>query len=154
MFFISYSRQTDLPRAESLYQSLLKLGVKPGEVWFDRQSIEPGQDFQRRILDGISSCHYFLPLLSRSANDRKQAFVFGEWNEADELGKFMNREFIFPVIVDNNFEPKIFTFEAVRNWRDKKHLDFAHAPEGVPDERLEAKLKKLVRDIREESTSS
>ena len=154
MFFISYSRQTDLPRAESLYQSLLKLGVKPGEVWFDRQSIEPGQDFQRRILDGISSCQYFLPLLSRSANDRKQAFVFGEWNEADELGKFMNREFIFPVIVDNNFEPKIFTFEAVRNWRDKKHLDFAHAPEGVPDERLEAKLKKLVRDIREESTLS
>src|SRR5271166_339684 len=27
MFFISYSRQTDLPRAETLYQALLKLGV-------------------------------------------------------------------------------------------------------------------------------
>ena len=147
MFFISYSRKTDLPRAESLYQALLGQGVTHGEVWFDRHSIEPGQDFQRRILDGIRSCRYFLPLLSRACNSRERAFVFTEWVEANKLLTSMNRDFVFPVIVDADFEPERYTHKAALQWVDE-HLDFAHAPEGVPDGRLQAKLKKLVRDAR------
>ncbi len=154
IFFISYSRQTDRARAESLYQSLLKLGVTQGEVWFDRHSIEPGQDFKRRILDGIRSCRYFLPLLSRSSDRREEAFVFTEWKQADERQKGVNRDFLFPVIVDNEFEPKCYTAKPVPKWRDDEHVDFAHAPEGVPDERLETKLKKLVRASRWESKPS
>ena len=147
MFFISYSRKTDLPRAESLYQALLGQGVTQGEVWFDRHSIEPGQDFQRRILDGIRSCRYFLPLLSRACNSRERAFVFTEWVEANKLLTSTNRDFVFPVIVDADFEPERYTHKAALQWADE-HLDFAHAPEGVPDGRLQAKLKKLVRDAR------
>jgi hypothetical protein len=154
MFFISYSRQGDKARAEKLYQSLLKLGVTQGEVWFDRHSIEPGQDFQRRILDGIRSCRYFLPLLSQSSNRREEAFVFTEWRQADKRQEGVNREFLFPVIVDNEFEPRRYTAKPVPKWRDDEHLDFAHAPEGVPDERLEQKLKKLVRATRLESPSA
>lgn len=153
MFFISYSRKTDLPRAESLYQSLRKLGATGSEVWFDRKSIEPGQDFKRRILDGIRSCHYFLPLLSRSCNNREEAFVFKEWEQADDRLP-MNRPFLLPIIVDNDFEPGLYTAPLVPKWRDERHIDFAHAPEGVPDERLEATLKKLVRATRLESPSS
>ena len=146
-FFISYSRRTDLSRAESLYQALLRQGVTEGEVWFDRHSIEPGQNFQRRILDGIRGCRYFLPLLSRAANRREEAFVFSEWEEASKRLPGMNREFVFPVIVDSEFDPDSYTREEVRGWADR-HLDFAHAPEGIPDGRLEAKLKKLVRETR------
>jgi hypothetical protein len=154
MFFISYSRKTDQPRAESLYQSLLKLGVTKGEVWFDRHSIEPGQDFQRRILDGIRSCRYFLPLLSRSSNSREEAFVFKEWRQADERQKGVNRDFLFPVIVDNDFEPERYTVKPVPKWRDDEHVDFSHAPDGLPDPRLEAKLKTLLRKTRWESKPS
>jgi len=153
MFFISYSRKTDLPRAEMLYQSLRKLGVTESELWFDRQSIEPGQNFPRRILDGIRSCEYFLPLLSKSCDSRKEAFVFKEWDRADARLP-MNREFIFPIIVDDDFTPTIYTFETVKKWRDDNQFDFAHAPEGVPDARLEAKLKKLVRKFRDEGRPS
>src|SRR5262249_51446393 len=74
MFFISYSRQTDLPRAESLYQALVKLGALESEVWFDRQAIDPGQDFRLRILDGIRNCRYFLALLSIEADRREEGF--------------------------------------------------------------------------------
>ena len=147
MFFISYSRKTDLPQAESLYQALLKQGVTEGEVWFDRRIIEPGQDFQRRILDGIHSCRYFLPLLSRAVNNRGEGFVFKEWLEASDRKKEMNREFLLPVIVDADYEPEFYKTESVWEWRRDK-LDFGHAPNGVPDGRLEAKLKKLVRDAR------
>jgi len=147
MFFISYSRKTDLPRAEALYQALLRHGVTEREIWFDRKSIEPGQDFQRRILDGIRQCKYFLPLLSQACNVREEAFVFQEWKEANDRFPGMNRDFIFPVIVDKEFEPERYTAKWARMWADEK-LDFAHAPEGTPDPRLGSKLKELVRNSR------
>ncbi len=153
MFFISHSRETDLPRAESLYQSLRRLGAAESEVWFDRKNIEPGQDFKRRILEGIRNCRYFLALLSRSCNSRKEAFVFKEWEQADDRLP-MNRPFLLPIIVDNDFEPGLYTAPLVPKWRDERHIDFAHAPEGVPDERLEATLKKLVRVTRLEGPSA
>lgn len=153
MFFISYSRKTDLPRAESLYQALIRQGVTEGEVWFDRHSIEPGQDFKRRILDGIRGCRYFLPLLSRATISREEAFVFTEWHEANERRPGVNREFVFPVIVDADFKPESYTAPEAQKWLDD-HLDFAHAPNGVPDTRLEAKLKELVRDTRKRSEPS
>jgi hypothetical protein len=154
MFFISYSRATDLPRAELLYQALLRQGVAESEVWFDRKTIEPGEDFRRSILDGIRSCRYFLPLLSQAANSREAGFVFREWRAATDLLEDMNREFVLPVIVDADYVPERYTAESVRVWADDKKLDFGHAPEGVPDGRLETKLKKLVRETRRGSLAS
>jgi hypothetical protein len=147
IFFISYSRQTDLPRAEALYQALLKLGVRESEVWFDRQSIEPGQDFRLRILDGVRRTRYFLALLSYEADRREEAFVFREWEEANARMQSMNREFMFPVIVEADYEPERYTATPVRegNWA---RLDFCHAPEGEPDARMTAKLKQVLRDSR------
>jgi hypothetical protein len=153
MFFISYSRKTDLPRAESMYQALLKQGVAKGEVWFDRQCIEPGQDFQRRILEGIRDCRYFLPLLSKASNAREEAFVFTEWHEANERRPGVNRDFVFPVIVDVDFKPERYTNREAMKWAHD-HVDFAHAPDGVPDDRLDEKLKELVRNTRRGSEPS
>lgn len=145
LFFISYSRATDQPRAEAILAALLSLGLAEGEIWFDRQTIEPGNDFAERILDGIRGCRYFLPLLSAAADQRDEAFVFIEWRKANERSQAINRDFIVPVIVDSEYEPERYTAEPVRAWRG---LDFGHAPEGVPDGRLLAKLKSLVRDAR------
>ena len=147
MFFISYSRNTDLPRAEALYQALLNIGVSESEVWFDRHSIEPGQDFRHRILDGIRNCRYFLPLLSAAASNREEAFVFDEWQEANMRKKGMNRDFILPVIVEPDYKPERYTAKPILDG-DWVRLDFCHAPEGVPDDRMAEKLKRLLRDAR------
>jgi hypothetical protein len=147
MFFISYSRKTDLARAESLYQALLKLGVIESEVWFDRQNIEPGQDLRLRILDGIRHCRYFLPLLSSEADRREEAFFFDEWKEANDRKRSMNREFVFPVIVDAEYDPKRYTARPVLEGEWDRLL-FGHAPEGVPDAPMTAKLTQLVREAR------
>jgi hypothetical protein len=77
MFFISYSRKTDLRASEAIAETLLKLGLSKSEVWFDRMEIEPGQQFCNRILDGIRGSRYFLPLLSKAANDRDKGFFSG-----------------------------------------------------------------------------
>jgi hypothetical protein len=148
IFFISYSRATDLPRAEALYQSLLKLGVAESEVWFDRQAIEPGQDFRHRILDGIRNCRYFLALLSNAANRREEAFVFNEWQEANARERGISREFIFPVIVEAEYEPTHYTARPVRDGDWGARLHFGHAPEGVPDASMIKKLTDLLREAR------
>jgi hypothetical protein len=145
MFFISYSRKTDLPAAEAMAEALLKLGLTKSEVWFDRMAIEPGQQFCNRILDGIRGCRYFLPLLSKAANDRDKGFFFREWRAANDYQKELNYEFRVPIILDVDYHPESYTAEPVREWRD---LDFGHAPNGVPDERTADKLQKLVRTTR------
>jgi len=147
MFFISYSRPTDSLQASSMYEALRKQGVTEGEIWFDRRTIDPGADYQRKILDGIHSCRYFLPLLSRGVSGREEGFVFREWQEASDRILNMNREFVLPVIVDPDYHPEIYNPEPVLRWKDRK-IDFGHAPGGVPDGRLEAKLKALIQDAR------
>lgn len=117
-------------------------------MWFDRHTIEPGQDFRQHILDGIRSCRYFLPLLSEAANERDEAFVFEEWQAANARKNQINYDgFIIPIIVDPDFVPESYRAKPVRDG-DWAQLDFGHAPEGVPDERVTAKLRKLVRQAR------
>lgn len=147
MFFISYSRRTDLPRARALYDALLALGVDKREIWFDRQSIEPGDRFRKRILEGILGCRYFLPLLSTEANERDEGFVFREWRAASDRQMAMNREFLIPVVVDAEYAPERYSFAMEEDWRD---LDFGHAPGGLPDEKLRKKLIALVREARKD----
>jgi hypothetical protein len=142
LFFISYSRKTDLAAAEAMVQALFKLGLTKSEVWFDRTAIEPGERFSNRLLDGIRGCRYFLPLLSKAANDREKGFVFREWREANDHRKDLNYEFCMPIILDVDYRPESYTAEPVREWRD---LHFGHAPNGVPDEQTADRLRKLVR---------
>lgn len=144
VFFISYSRNPDAPRALGLYEALRNLGAAESEIWLDRNAIEPGQEFGREILDGIRSCQYFLPLLSGFAAQRPEAFVFNEWKTADERLRRMNRTFVVPLIVDTQYEPMHFG-KLVVDWN---RLDFGFAPDGVPDERTLARLKDLLRTAR------
>ena len=145
IFFVSYSRIGDLPKAQALVEKLRALGAAESEVWFDRKSIEPGQDFRNRILDGIQGCRYFLPLLSQAANNREEAFVFTEWREANKRLAGMNRSFVVPVVVDPAYEPLLYTADPVREWRG---IDFGFAPQGLPDDRLTERLRTLLREAR------
>lgn len=145
LFFVSYSRTTDLPYAEALVRALQQLGIGSDEIWFDRLAIEPGQDFRHRILDGIRDCRYFLPLLSSAADARPEAFVFSEWREANDRLRRMNRAFLLPVVVDPDYAPERYTAEPTRAWTT---LDYGHAPSGIPDQRLTGRLRTLVRDAR------
>lgn len=145
MFFISYSRKTDLARAQALYDALLALGVEKREIWFDRQSIEPGDQFRKRILEGILGCRYFLPLLSTAATERDEGFVFREWRVASDRQMGMNREFIIPIVVDPEYMPERYSIPTEEDWQN---LDFGHAPGGAPDDKLKNKLKSLVREAR------
>lgn len=144
-FFISYSRSTDHARARRIVQVLRELGATDQELWFDDQCIDPGQNFHHRIADGIRACTYFLPLLSQQAQSREQAYVFREWNLANERLPEMNREFVIPIVVDAEFAPERHDAQPVRPWHV---LDFGHAPDGVPDATTRERLARLLRNAR------
>ena len=149
MFFISYCRATDLPAAEKLFESLKSHGVASNEIWFDRTAIEPGQDFHDRILEGIRSCRYFIPVISQSADTLDEKYFRREWNEAIDRGKsIQGRMFVVPIIVDQAYEPQGYK-RVPRDWTD--NIDFGHAPIGLPDERTNFLFRKLIRAERQQS---
>ena len=59
----------------------------------------------------------------------------------------MNREFIFPVIVEAEYEPQRYKAKPVLEG-DWARLRFCHAPDGVPDESMMTKLRQLLREAR------
>ena len=147
MFFISYCRAPDFPAATKLVASLKSLGIADNEIWFDKSAIEPGQEFRERILDGIRSCRYFVPLLSNAADQLDEKFFRREWHEAIDRSKsIQGRTFVVPIIVDQAYDPESYA-RVPREWKDALH--FGHAPIGQPDEQTSALLKKLIRAERQ-----
>lgn len=148
MFFISYSRTTDLAHAQALREVLAgELSVGEHEIWFDEQTLEPGDVYTQSILDGIRSCRYFVPLVSRAATGREKAFVFREWDEATRQLPEMNRKYLLPLVIDADNHPETYRQPSVVAWRER-HIDFGHAPDGRPDESTLNALRNLVRDAR------
>lgn len=148
LFFISYSRTTDLAAATNLQQALRKLGVTAEEIWFDRETLEPGDDYKRRILQGINDCRFFLPLVSRAATERDRAFLFREWEKATDVRKERKGTYLLPLVVDEVNRPEAYDQESVADWRER-NINFSHAPAGVLDEALMGFFKDLVRKARD-----
>lgn len=147
VFFVSYSRSTDQAAATAFVAWLrdeLKLSVR--EIWYDRHAIEPGDRYGRAIFDGITSCHYFVPLISRASDALAEKFFRREWNAAlnRETG-IMGQTFVVPQIVDADYDPQGYA-RVPLPWVEG--LDFGHSPGGVPDARTATRLKRLVRAVR------
>ena len=66
--FISYAHE-DIASARKLYEQLNSL---PGvEVWFDKESLKPGQRWELAIKDAISGSQYFLLLISKNSTGKR-----------------------------------------------------------------------------------
>src|SRR5215213_9535613 len=68
--FLSYSRQNE-KNARQLFSNLKDMGVT---VWFDREALLPGQDWQSAIKEAISESDTVLLLLSSQSVDRRGYF--------------------------------------------------------------------------------
>lgn len=147
LFFISYSRQTDASAVQNLYNFLKSIGVAESEIWYDRQSIEPGDDFKQRIFNGIDRCRYFVPLISRAADQLPEKFFRREWRHAIDRKQSMadDVDFFLPLIVDPAYQPQRY-HHVPADWVNRCH--FGHAPDGIPDEQTKATLQKWVRAAR------
>jgi hypothetical protein len=99
--FLSYASE-DLEAASRLAEGLRSAGL---EVWFDKDALLAGDDWERSIRRGIERCSLFLPVISGhtlSEANRRRGFWF-EWNQASELTRGMapDEAFIVPVVIDD-----------------------------------------------------
>ena len=78
---ISYGSWDTVKAAEELYQSLNKLGIK---IFYDKESLEWGDNWKDRILNGTKKAEFAIIVISQNFFDR-------EWTER-ELSEFLNRQ--------------------------------------------------------------
>ena len=79
--FISHASADKADIIDELYESLSNLGVK---IFYDKESIEWGDKWKEKIIQGTQSAEFAIIVISES-------FFGREWTEL-ELNKFLNRQ--------------------------------------------------------------
>ncbi len=99
--FLSYASE-DLEAASRLAESLRSVGL---EVWFDKDALQWGEDWERSIRRSIKGCALFLPVISRQAlsEENRRSYFWEEWNAAADFTRAMapGEVFLVPVVIDD-----------------------------------------------------
>jgi len=96
--FLSYARE-DFETAKRLCNDLRQVGI---DVWFDKDSLLPGQNWKTAIRQAIKGSRFFIALLSNSSVN-KRGFVQKELKHAFEIfDEFPESSvFVIPIRLDN-----------------------------------------------------
>lgn len=65
--FLSYRVASDQELVEALYKKLLTLGLR---VWWDKECLKPGQEWEDGFANGLFTSTVFVPILSKAALER------------------------------------------------------------------------------------
>jgi len=138
--FLSYAHE-DQAAVERIQQSLEALGI---QVWFDRERLEPGDQYDQKIRRHIRSCSYFVPVLSRATERRLEGYFRREWKLAEEraFGIAEHIPFIVPVVVDDTPEYAESFPERLRN------VQWTRLPGGNVTPEFERHMVRLIREYR------
>ena len=79
--FLSYASE-DRPLVEALREELESAGV---DVWFDREALQGGDDYEAKIKRNIESCSLFVPILSQHTLTSRRRFFRIEWDWAERV---------------------------------------------------------------------
>jgi TIR domain/SIR2-like domain len=99
--FLSYA-SGDSEAVEKLKTALEAAGV---DVFFDREQLQPGNDWEAKLRRNIHQCSLFLPIISRQTLTPDRRFFRVEWNlalEEAQKASFSDEEaFLLPVVIDD-----------------------------------------------------
>jgi TIR domain/SIR2-like domain len=99
--FLSYA-SGDAEAAEKLKVGLEGAGV---DVFFDREQLEPGNDWEAKLRRSIHQCSLFLPIISQQSLTPERRFFRVEWNlaleEAQKASFSDDEAFLLPVVIDD-----------------------------------------------------
>ena len=106
--FLSHANKDKADIVDDLYVSLEKLGIN---IFYDKKSLEWGDDWKNRILDGTKKSEFAIIVISENFFDR-------EWTEK-ELVEFLNRQdrngqkLILPIVHNITIEDLCKKYPAV-----------------------------------------
>jgi TolB-like protein/Flp pilus assembly protein TadD len=97
--FLSYARE-DTAAANRIAEALRSCGV---EVWFDQSELRGGDAWDQKIRKQIDSCALFVPIISRSTEERGKGYFRLEWKLAVEQTHLLmeGAPYLVPVVVDD-----------------------------------------------------
>lgn len=144
--FLSYASE-DRKSVEAIKSQLEAAGV---DVWFDRQELRPGDDFEERILRNIDRCSLFVPVISRHCLGPQRRFFRLEWNRALRVAAQAppQMQFIVPVALDDT---PLDADELPARFRD---LQWTRLRDGQADAKFVADIRKYYRDYHQANMSA
>jgi hypothetical protein len=137
--FLSYASD-DAEAAEKLKTGLEGAGV---EVFFDREQLEPGNDWEAKLRRNVHQCSLFLPIISRQTLTSERRFFRVEWNlaleEAQKASFSDDEAFLLPVVIDDTKidDPAIPTRFRAAQWKS--------LPGGQPTPDFVSRVQQLYR---------
>jgi hypothetical protein len=140
--FISYASE-DLEAAGRVRDTLDRLGLN---VWMDKKGgLEAGDLYQAKIKHDIWHCTLFIPILSKNAECRKEAFFRVEWDDAlKRVRRFKgsSRPFIVPLVIDD------LNFYASGDIPEEfKEIQVTTAKEGILSNEAALRVQQITRSI-------
>lgn len=143
--FVSYASE-DADAALRVTQALKSLGF--GKVWLDREALIPGDHWPGRIEDAIGDCDFFVPLLSRQADRRREGVYWEEWRRAMARSLRVKDDFMLPIGIDAEPPLRAGYAEIFTGWtRPLAELHLLHAPHGHLSDADREQLGRRVRDF-------
>jgi hypothetical protein len=97
--FLSYASE-DRPVVEAISDALQHAQIP---VWFDRQQLKSGDQWEKKISEGLSKCSLFAPIISKHSFTPEARFFREEWVAAEKVVHQLpsSRNFVVPVAVDD-----------------------------------------------------
>jgi hypothetical protein len=144
--FLSYASE-DRPAVEALKEALESAGV---DVWFDREALQAGDDYEAKIKRNIESCSLFVPVLSRHTLTSRRRFFRIEWDHAQKVAVQVppTMRFIVPVVVDDTPPTAAAIPEKLRQ------LHWQRIEGGRPDPGFVALMRQLFREYQKAVASA
>jgi len=137
--FLSYA-SNDVEAVARIKVSLEAVGL---DVWFDKNRLETGDDWDLKIRRNVGSCSLFMPVLSRNTEKRLEGYFRREWAWASDraLGIADGIPFLIPLVIDDT---PPYTAKVPDRFKANQ---FTHLPDGQTDPAFVEKIRQLVRDF-------
>jgi len=132
---------------DALRQNLEAAGV---DVWFDRQALQAGDDYEAKIKRNIENASLFVPILSRSTLTSRRRFFRIEWDHAEKIAVQVppTQRYIVPIVIDDVAPNDPNIPERFRK------LNWVRLEPGKPSPEIVATLRQLFRDYQRALTAA
>lgn len=139
--FLSYTR-ADTAAVENLKKGLEK--IENINCWYDKRSLEPGDNWVEEIAANIRDSDLFIPLISENSIEHEDGYVQKEWllgKNAWVLRKHdqINEKYLVPVVIDDS---KLYGASISKHFDSS--INIIKIPQGNPDEEFINDIKKIL----------